>query len=208
MSPSDQALARSETQDSKSRSGGDFRRRLLDGLAQGIRERGLQGTQVGDIVRNARTSKRTFYECFDDKEACFAALIDEWGQEILATVQAAVDPEAPWDRQIDTTIDAYLAVLAEDPALAVTSTRDLPSLGARGVELQERDVDRYAALMMEMTRGPAMRRAGVVPVDAETAAMLVGGVAEILDRAIRAGRSPATVGTTVKKVMKLVLGPR
>ena len=47
----------------------DFRRRLLAGLEQSIQEVGLQQTQIGDIVRNARTSNRTFDQCFADKEA-------------------------------------------------------------------------------------------------------------------------------------------
>lgn len=208
MNPRDRAIAPAPPGSLESGPNLDFRQRLLDGLARAIRERGLRGTQIGDIVRNARTSKRTFYECFEDKEACFAELIDEWGQEILAIVQAAADPEAPWDRQIDLTVDAYLGALAEDPALTITVTRDLPSLGARGVELQERDIGRYTTLMMEMTRGPVMRKARVEPVEPETAVMLIGGVAEVLDRATREGKSPTSVAATVKKVMKLVIGPR
>ena len=39
-----------------------FRGRLLDGLATSIGERGYRDTTVADIVRHARTSKRTFYE--------------------------------------------------------------------------------------------------------------------------------------------------
>ncbi len=185
----------------------EFRRRLLDGLAEAIAEKGLQGTQIGDIVRNARTSNRTFYECFADRDEAFAALIEEWGEQILATVREAVDPDAAWDRQVDLTVDAYLGALSADPALTVTVTRDLPTLGRRGVELQERDIDRYTELMMELTAGQAMRRAGVVPVEREIATMLIGGVAEIIDRATREGRSPESVGPTMKTVIKRVIGP-
>jgi len=41
--------------------------RLLEGLAAAIREKGLARTQVGDIVRHARASRRTFYNHFPDK---------------------------------------------------------------------------------------------------------------------------------------------
>jgi AcrR family transcriptional regulator len=186
----------------------DFRRRLLDGLAHSIREKGLQGTQVTDIVRNARTSRRTFYECFEDKEACFEELIDAWMRELLDAVEAVIDPEAPWGEQVDATVDAYLRALARDPALTVTFTRDLPTLGSRGVELQQDDIDRYANLIMDMTRGPAMRRAGVKPITLDIAVMLIGGIAELLERAIADGRPPESVGDTVKAVIKLVIGPR
>lgn len=186
----------------------DFRRRLLDGLEQSIREVGLQQTQIGDIVRNARTSNRTFYECFPDKEACFAELIDEWSRETSVAVQAAVAPDAPWDRRIDQSVDAYIGILATKPELTVTVTRALPALGARGIELQEEDIDRYVGLLMETTRTQVMRDAGVTPLDAWTAAMLIGGVAEIIDRANREGKPLESVAPTIKRVIKLVIGPR
>jgi AcrR family transcriptional regulator len=47
-----------------------FRDRLLDGLTASIGERGYRDTTVADIVRHARTSKRTFYEQFASKEEC------------------------------------------------------------------------------------------------------------------------------------------
>ena len=48
-----------------------FRLRLLEGLAASIGERGYRATTVADIVRHARTSKRTFYDQFASKEQCF-----------------------------------------------------------------------------------------------------------------------------------------
>jgi AcrR family transcriptional regulator len=186
---------------------GDFRRRLLDGLAESIREKGFGATQISDIVGKARTSNRTFYECFPNKESCFEDLIEEWGDELVSTVRAAIDPDAPWDRQIDRTVDAYLAAFAADPALAVMVSRELVTLGQRGVEWQERDIDRYVEVLMDMTSGPEMRRAGIQPVGRDTAIMLIGGIAEILDRATNEGRSPSSVAPTVKAVIKRVVGP-
>ena len=52
-----------------------YRRRLLDGLALSINERGYRETTVADVVRSARTSKRTFYDHFSTKEECFAELL-------------------------------------------------------------------------------------------------------------------------------------
>jgi hypothetical protein len=46
------------------------------------------------------------------------------------------------------------------------------------------------------------------PVDLITARMLIGGVAEVLDRAIREGTSLESVAATVKTVMKRVIEPR
>ena len=72
--------------------GQDFRRRLLDGLAASIEERGYRDTTVADIVRHARTSKRTFYDHFPTKEQCFFDLLTANNEELVGTLRDAVDP--------------------------------------------------------------------------------------------------------------------
>ncbi|HJR89226.1 MAG TPA: helix-turn-helix domain-containing protein, partial [Aeromicrobium sp.] len=58
-----------------------FRQRLLDALEESIAEDGYPGTTVADIVRRARTSRRTFYEHFDSRESCFVALLADANAE-------------------------------------------------------------------------------------------------------------------------------
>ncbi|MDT0406846.1 TetR/AcrR family transcriptional regulator, partial [Streptomyces edwardsiae] len=52
-----------------------FRSRLLDAMNESIVEDGYQNTTVADIVRRAKTSRRTFYEHFASREDCFVALL-------------------------------------------------------------------------------------------------------------------------------------
>src|SRR3954453_18444532 len=96
-----------------------FRERLLEGLAASIREKGLQGTQISDIVRHARTSRRTFYECFADKESCFVELVEASNLAIVDEMRVAVDPAAAWDVQVDQAIESYLEALSRNPSLTV-----------------------------------------------------------------------------------------
>jgi AcrR family transcriptional regulator len=55
----------------------EFRRRLLEGMAAAVRECGYRDSTVADVVRHARTSRRTFYEHFPSKQACFTALLQD-----------------------------------------------------------------------------------------------------------------------------------
>lgn len=185
----------------------DYRRRLLDGLAQSLREKGLQGTQITDIVGHARTSRRTFYECFPDKEAAFVELIRELRSSIVQLIEAAIDPDAPWDEQIDRAIDVYLGALTEDSALSATVSRALPTLGDRGAALQHEGIDQFARLVVEMASGSGMRRDGVSPLTLATAVMLMGGVAELINRARHEGADLAVAGATAKSVIKAVIRP-
>src|ERR1700761_6715656 len=120
--------------------------RLMEGLAASIREKGLAQTQVSDIVRHAHASRRTFYNHFEDKEACFVELMNTLSDAFLAEVDRAIDREAPIATQIDQAIDTYLGLVTGDPAL--TSTSASPTLGERTVLAQREAFERYAELIV------------------------------------------------------------
>ncbi len=183
------------------------RARLLEALAGSIRERGLRATQIADIVRLARTSRRTFYECFTDKESCFVELVREATTQLLATIAEAIDFDAPWDTQIDQAVDAYLHALEDDPAVTATISRELPALGLRGAAVQREGIERYAELMVTLARSARMRNAGVREPSLETAVMLVGGLNELVIHAVERGEPLSTVASVAKDVIKRVLGP-
>jgi AcrR family transcriptional regulator len=183
----------------------DFRRRLLSGLAASIREKGLQGTQIADIVRHARTSRRTFYECFADKESCFLVLIEESNQAILESVGGAVDPAAPWTTQVDQAVDSYLGTLARDPALIVTISRELPVLGVRGAAFLHDSIERFARLIVALVESSQTGGAGSIPL--EEAVMLAGGVAELVGRAVTRGDDVRDLAPAIEHVIKAALDP-
>src|ERR1700753_1911131 len=105
--------------------------RLMEGLAASIREKGLAQTQVSDIVRHAHASRRTFYNHFEDKEACFVELMNTLCDAFLEAVDRALDGARPIATQIDQAVDTYLGLVTGDPALAGTFAA--PTLGERTV---------------------------------------------------------------------------
>ena len=191
----------------QSRASAENRERLLEALAEAIRERGLRGTQIADIVRRARTSRRTFYECFDDKEACFVELVREATTQMIAAIEESVDLTAPWDVQIDKAIDIYVQALAEDPAMTATISRELPALGLRGAAVQREGIERYAGFMVRMLGSEPVAAAGVRQPSLETAVMLLGGVNELVIHAVDHGEPLSTVADVAKDVIKAVIDP-
>src|SRR4051794_26763215 len=176
------------------------RERLLEGLAQSIREKGLAETQITDIVRHARASRRTFYQHFPDKESCFVELGEELSQLVLDQVAGAIDRAAPWPQQIDQAIDTYLGLLAADPAMTLTfSSR---TLGPRVVSVQRDGIERYAELLVELAG-----TAGIDPLSLDKAVMLVGGLHEMIIRAVARGESVESLGPVAKDVLKRALAP-
>src|SRR5689334_15184537 len=104
--------------------------RLLDGLTVSIGERGYRDTTVADIVRHARTSKRTFYEHFAGKEQCLIELLRRNNADLIAGIRAAVAPDDDWRSQIRQAVDAYVAHIGARPAITLCWIREAPALGA------------------------------------------------------------------------------
>jgi AcrR family transcriptional regulator len=180
---------------------------LLEALACSLRERGLRATQIADIVRLARTSRRTFYECFADKETCFVELVREATTQLLARIEESIDPEAPWEVQVDQAVDTYVQALVEDPAMTATISRELPALGLRGAAVQREGIERYASLVVRLGSTSAMRGAGVRELQLQAAVMLVGGINELVIHAVEHGESLDSVAAVAKDVIKAVLRP-
>ncbi len=181
------------------------RERLLEGLAAGIRARGYRGTTIADVVREARTSRRTFYECFPDKETCFLELVERAGDVLLAEVERSADPRAAWAARIDSAIDAYIGALAADPALTVSVARELPALGERGVAVQRHGIERFARLCARLSAAEARRHPGIAPVSEDTALMLTGGLHEMVVHAAERGEDVGRLGPVARAVFRAVL---
>jgi AcrR family transcriptional regulator len=179
--------------------------RLLEGLAASIREKGLAQTQLTDIVRHAKASRRTFYNHFPDKDSCFVELNEKTSRETLEKVAQAIDPDAPLSAQVDAGIDAYLAVLAADPALTVTFYS--PGLGDQVVRAQTEGVERFAQLIVAIVEADRKRDRNLPPVSVTRAFMLVAGLAHTIGRALEHGDDLVETGEEIKSVMKAVLAP-
>lgn len=164
--------------------------RLVGGLARALDERRYVDVTMNDIVREARTSKRTFYEHFADKEACFLALYRGACDALYAAEAAAVAPEQPVDELVERLTEAYLTTLAAAPAVARASLSDIIGGGDACLAARREQHERFAGLMRELFAAAAEHQpgAGIRPLDAETAAAVVGGINELVLRAFDAGR--------------------
>jgi AcrR family transcriptional regulator len=156
-----------------------FRRRLLDGLADSIGERGYRDTTVADIVRHARTSKRTFYGEFSSKEECFVELLWSGNQEMIAQIRGAVDPEADWREQIGQAVHAWVADIEARPAVNLSWIRELPALGRDVREMQRRGMAGIIEMFIDVSTNPGFRRAGIAPITQQMAVLLFGGLREL-----------------------------
>ncbi len=185
-----------------------FRLRLLDGLATSIGERGYRATTVADIVRHARTSKRTFYDQFAGKEQCFLELLRVDIDKLGANIQTAVDPEADWHHQIRQAVEAYVGYIESRPAITLSWIRELPSLGAVARPLQRRGLQLLSSLLIDLSASPGFRRVDLPPLTAPLAVILLGGLRELTALAVEDGRPVREIIELAVDASVALLGPR
>ena len=169
----------------------DFRRRLFDGLQASIGDRGYRETTVADIVRHARTSKRTFYDHFPTKEQCFIELLTANNEDLVATLREAIDANAPWQEQVRQAVTAYVHTIEANPAMTLSWIRELPALGEDARPMLRRGFGRLAAALTELSAGPSFQCAGVAPLSPAAAVILVGGLRELTAQTVEDG-TPAS----------------
>jgi AcrR family transcriptional regulator len=185
-----------------------FRGRLLDGLATSIGERGYRDTTVADIVRHARTSKRTFYGQFTSKEECFIELLRTNNEEVVATIRAAVDPEAHWQDQIRQAVLAYVDTIKSRPAITLSWIRELPALGPAAPPVQRQGMERLTTMLVDLSASPGFRRAHLPPLTRPLAVILFGGLRELTALTVEDGQDPAVIVEPAVTASTALLGPR
>jgi AcrR family transcriptional regulator len=156
-----------------------FRRRLLDGLADSIADRGYRATTVAHVVRNAKTSKRTFYDEFASKETCFVELLRANNEDLITRITAAVDPEATPDEQVDAAVGAYVEHIESRPAVTLSWIREAPALGDLSRPLNRRAMQNLTDMLVDVSDSPGFRRAGLEPMSRPLALILLGGLREL-----------------------------
>jgi AcrR family transcriptional regulator len=187
---------------------GNFRRRLLDALEASIAEDGYPHTTVADIVRRARTSRRTFYEYFDSREACFVALLTDANANQVRQIAAAVDPQAPWRKQVRQAIEAWISSGESRSSLMLSWIRDVPSLGAAARRLQRDGTEAFIEMVQALADSDAFRAAGIGPVSRQRIIMLLGGLRELAAITVEEGGRASDITEEAVDASIALLAPR
>jgi AcrR family transcriptional regulator len=186
----------------------NFRQRLLDALEEGIAEDGYPRTTIADIVRRARTSRRTFYEHFDSREACFVALLTEANAEQVRQISAAVDANAPWKSQVRQAIEAWISSGESRSSLMLSWIRDVPSLGDAARGLQRDAMENFIEMVRALADTGEFRAARVGPFSRQRIIMLLGGLQELTAITVEEGGRMSDVTDEAVDASIALLAPR
>jgi AcrR family transcriptional regulator/DNA-binding MarR family transcriptional regulator len=168
--------------------------RMIAALVEVAGERGVGGVTIAHIVARSGVSRRTFYELFEDRDACFMAAFDLAVERAARRVLPAFVEPAAWKARVMAGLAALLEFLEDEPGMGRLLVVDALGAGPRALVRRDRVVE---VLIDAVDEGRAESKAKVRPTRL-TAEAVVGAVLAVLHARLAQERSPA---------MTALLGP-
>jgi AcrR family transcriptional regulator len=166
------------------------RDRLLEAAMRTIAAKGYGATTVADLTREAGVSRTTFYELFEDKEACFLAAYDNAVDALVRRISAAYEAEDRWPDRARAGLAVLLEALAADPAEARLALVDVAAAGPAAQRRYRAAVQRLTPFFDEgRDFAPGGRN-----VPANASRMAAGAVVGLVSDELIAGRADKLPG--------------
>jgi AcrR family transcriptional regulator len=180
----------------------DQRERILDAVEALVGKRGCGGTSIEAIVKAAGVSSVTFYDHFEDKEACFVAAFDRAVVETGTILRQAGEGERDWLGRVRAALRALLEAVEAQPARAQLC---LLEAQAGGPVLRRRYEATLDASAQQLRRGRLLETAPrSLPDTVEEAA--VGGIAWLIGQRIEAGATDE-IEALLPELVEIALAP-
>jgi len=184
------------------------RLRLVGAMAAVLAEKAYSTVTIADVARQARVSKRTFYEHFADKEACFIAVYATLSDIVLKATFDATAGNLPWATKLRAATRAYLSTLESQPALTRTLMMDIYAAGPEALKIRRQVQKRFADQLRRLVAlgrkdGPKKTR-----LSQAMATAVIGGINELVLVAVEEGRADrlTELATTADALLQGVLG--
>ena len=162
--------------------------RLICAVADCVAAKGYATTSVADIIAAAGVSRKTFYEHFDDKEACFLAAYDTGARAIFDAMAGAVDERAGWRDVLDAVFSTWLEFLQADLAFTRAYMIEFWAAGGAARERWQQRRDRTTGLLKTLHRQARREDPTIVAVSDTVLAAVVGGTNRVVISHVLAGR--------------------
>jgi AcrR family transcriptional regulator len=145
-------------------------------MVEVVAELGYPETRVVDIIERAGVSRKTFYELFEDKEACFLAAYDRALAELYRETETAFESasDVRWAERIRVALGAFLAMMADRPAIAKFCVVEVLAAGPRALARRDAAIRQFTGFI-DAGRAETERELPGI-----TALSLAGGINELI----------------------------
>lgn len=181
------------------------RARLLDAMASTVAEKGYAATTVADVVERAGVSRRTFYEQFEDKEACFLAAYDTGLAVVFERIRGAAEgqPDAGWRDRARSGVEAFLALLASEPAFAQALQVEILTAGPAALDRRSTMLATFSGVWRTVHERARAEEAALPPLPDEVFPILTAGLEELIRDCLRT-RGPDALPELAGPILRTV----
>ncbi|HLJ07616.1 MAG TPA: helix-turn-helix domain-containing protein [Acidimicrobiia bacterium] len=182
------------------------RGRLLDAMAQVVAEKGYAATTVADVVERAGVSRRTFYEQFADKEACFLAAYDVGLEVVLGRIRDAIGSAAAaagWRERARAGVEAFLVLLASEPAFARALQVEILTAGPAALERRAGMLVMFAGIWRNLHEAARAEDPALPPLPDDVFTVLTAGLEELVRDCVRT-RGTAALPELAEPILRTV----
>lgn len=163
------------------------RRRLMQAAVKVFTEKGFAEASVADVIREAGTSRQTFYDEFDNKEAVLLELQERSVQLMIPIIRAAMDREKTAEAKVEAGMTALLKLIEQAGPLAEISLREMGHTPAV-MAAREKSTAKFCELLRDTADAAYQQGLTSRPSDDATIRALVGGIEAVALEYLRNGR--------------------
>jgi AcrR family transcriptional regulator len=184
------------------------RARILMAMTEVATEHGLAGATVAQVVTRAGISRRTFYECFNDREDCFLAGLDDAITRLSSETVKAYRQPGSWREKIRAGLVALLSALDREPEMARLLIVESLGGGQRALERRRQVLSELIATIEEGRAQSKAKPGADPPADppSVTAEGIVGAVLAVLYGRIL-GNDPRPLVELTNPLMGMIVLP-
>jgi AcrR family transcriptional regulator len=177
------------------------RSRLLAAALQEVSQRGFAQASASQIIARAGVSRTTFYQLFDSREECLAALFEEAVTQLARAAVPAYASEGSWAQRLRRALQALLAFLESERDLGAFALACLVGEGSIDPPARARVLECLRGAVENGRRDPGPRGEPW----SLTAELVVAGVLAVVHARLRA-RSPR-LGDLLNPLMWTIVLP-
>jgi AcrR family transcriptional regulator len=160
------------------------RERLLAAMLRATAELGYREASVQEVLERAGVSRPTFYEHFENKEACFLAAFDNAAARLRERLETAAEDGEGWRERFRLGLEELLRFVAEDPDAAMSLIVDARAACPPALERRDELLDHFASCLDTQVRAESAD-----PPSAIAAAGIIGGIEALLYARLNRGEA-------------------
>ncbi len=156
--------------------------RLTVAILELVARQGYAATTVAQIAAEARVSPNRFYDFFENKAACFVAVCDQGGTELLGLELS------DWRSALRDGMRRYLAWWRDRPELSHAYFLELPTAGEVAHAQRAGMYGRFHGLFGALAARARVEEPWLPAFSPHAARLLVAGITNVVGEEVRQGR--------------------